>query len=167
MKTRISEWMDGEMDAGAADDLIRAAGRGGEAGEAWRTYHLIGDAMRGGRPLSEDFEVRVAARLAAEPTVLAPARARPAPRAWLAMSAAASVAAVALVGWVAFGPLQEPALAPAPVALVAPKPALEPVAVSSPIPAEDNDYLLAHQLYSPRLSLQGMAPYVRSVSSER
>jgi hypothetical protein len=28
------------------------------------------------------------------------------------------------------------------------------------------DYLYAHQAYSPRNSLQGMAPYVRSVSAE-
>jgi len=27
-----------------------------------------------------------------------------------------------------------------------------------------NDYLLAHQGFSPRVSLQGMAPYVRTVA---
>jgi hypothetical protein len=33
-----------------------------------------------------------------------------------------------------------------------------------PLPSGTNDYLLAHQGFSPRVSLQGMAPYVRTVS---
>ena len=33
-----------------------------------------------------------------------------------------------------------------------------------PMPGEVNDYLLAHQNYSPRSRLQGVAPYVRTVS---
>jgi hypothetical protein len=33
-----------------------------------------------------------------------------------------------------------------------------------PLPSSANDYLLAHQGFSPRMSLQGMAPYVRTVS---
>ena len=32
------------------------------------------------------------------------------------------------------------------------------------MPSSANDYLLAHQGFSPRVSLQGMAPYVRTVS---
>jgi hypothetical protein len=31
-------------------------------------------------------------------------------------------------------------------------------------PPRAADYLLAHQAYSPRVTLQGMAPYVRMVS---
>jgi hypothetical protein len=34
-----------------------------------------------------------------------------------------------------------------------------------PPPTAANDYLLAHQGFSPRVSFQGMAPYVRSVST--
>jgi hypothetical protein len=33
-----------------------------------------------------------------------------------------------------------------------------------PLPSATNDYLLAHQGFSPRVSLQGMAPYVRTVA---
>jgi hypothetical protein len=79
------------------------------------------------------------------------------------MSAAASVAAVALVGWVAFAPQRESTPAPVPLAQVKPAPG----AVAAPMPVAANDYLLAHQAFSPRVSLQGMAPYVRSVSDER
>ena len=158
MKTKISALMDGELDERSARDAIASAAREGEAAEAWRTYHLIGDTMRGTRLLSEDFSVRLAERLAAEPTVLAPKRVdrQPSPRSWFAMSAAASVAAVAMVGWVAFAPPPEPAPGPASVA-----------AVPMPMPVAANDYLLAHQAFSPRVSLQGMAPYVRSVASEK
>jgi hypothetical protein len=50
------------------------------------------------------------------------------------------------------------AIAQAPVPGAAPKPAIVP------LPTQANDYLLAHQVFSPRVSLQGMAPYVRTVS---
>ena len=35
-----------------------------------------------------------------------------------------------------------------------------------PLPNAADDYLLAHQGYSPRLTLQGVAPYIRTVSDE-
>ncbi len=150
--------MDGELDDKSAAEVIQALGKDHEAVRAWRTYQLISDAMRQSRVLSEGFTARVAARLAAEPTVLAP-RARPAEsRKWFALSAAASVAAVALVGWMAFTPQT-------PVAPVAQAPAeANPTIV--PLPTAANDYLLAHQGFSPRVSLQGMAPYVRTVSEQ-
>ena len=134
----------------------------GEARDAWRSYHLIGDAMRDTRMLSPGFAGRVAARLAQEPTVVAPLRraATPQRQRWQFLSAAASVAAVAMVGWVAFAPQQSgpevaqggPTQIPA-VAQVAP-------------PATADDYLYAHQGQSPRNSLQGVAPYVRTVSGQ-
>ncbi len=167
MKTRISALMDGELDERSAREAIVTAARESEAAEAWRTYHLIGDAMRGTRQLSDEFSARVAERLATEPTVIAPQRvnAQPAPRSWFAMSAAASVAAVAMVGWVAFAP-QRVDNGPAPAPLAQTRPAPGAIA-ATPIPVAANDYLLAHQAFSPRVSLQGMAPYVRSVASER
>jgi hypothetical protein len=35
-----------------------------------------------------------------------------------------------------------------------------------PLPLATDDYLLAHQGYSPRNLLQGVAPYVRTVSGQ-
>ena len=157
MRERISQLMDGELDERTAEATIGALPREPEALYAWRTYHVISDAMRGMPLLSEGFSARFGERLAAEPTILAPARrASRAPVAW---AAAASVAAVGLVGWLAFGPQREP---PVPVA-AAPK--QQPVvAVTTVLPRAANDYLLAHQGFSPRMYLQGMAPYVRTVS---
>jgi hypothetical protein len=83
------------------------------------------------------------------------------------------VAAAALVGWMAFAPQQKaaPLLAPlaakqaTPVVVVAKKTAKEAPA-RLPMTAATRDYLIAHQVFSPRNSLQGMARYVRAVSAE-
>jgi sigma-E factor negative regulatory protein RseA len=162
MKAEISALVDGELERQDAARQLEAMGAGAQAREAWRDYHLIGDAMRGSRMLSPDFSARLAARLAEEPTVLAP-RARPVleQRRWQVLSIAASVAAVAFVVSVAFAPSEDGSPV-APVAQTA-KPA-ETAQVAPP--EEADDYLLAHQGYSPRNSLQGMAPYVRTVSSD-
>lgn len=161
MKDRISELMDGELEDRAAADAIAACGRGGEALDTWRTYHLISDAMRDTRMLSAGFSARLAERLAAEPTVLAPQRARPESRTWFTLSAAASFAAVGLVGWLAFAP--QTTVVPQ-VAQLPKPPAVEAPALAA---SAANDYLLAHQGFSPRVSFQGMAPYVRNVSEQR
>ncbi len=159
MKDRISALMDGELDDGSAALAIDALQKDPEALEAWRTYHLISDALGRSRVLSPGFGARVSGALAREATVLAPARARRVePRRWLAM--AAGLAAVALVGWLGFAP-QQTAVAPM---AQAPKSAPAEVAPAIvPPPSGANDYLLAHQGFSPRVSLLGMAPYVRTV----
>jgi sigma-E factor negative regulatory protein RseA len=175
MKSKISALMDGGLEPREAAPSLDALATDGEMRDAWRSYHLIGDAMRGTRVLSEGFSGRVAAKLAAEPTVLAPARGAPAPGRprWQLLSLAASVAAVAMVSSVWFA-LQDFA-GPAPQVAQAPRPALParqaevaqargPAQVQPPDSA--NDYLYAHQVYSPRNTLQGVAPYVRMVSGE-
>jgi len=162
MKDRISALMDGELDDRGAAELIDALGRDREALLAWRSYHVISDAMREGRLLSEGFAARLSERLAAEPTVLAPRALQAQSRRWYALSAAASLAAVTLVGWMAFAP--QPRVAPAPVPVAQIQPEAKPNIV--PLPTATNDYLLAHQGFSPRVSLQGMAPYVRTVSEQ-
>jgi sigma-E factor negative regulatory protein RseA len=175
-KDRISALMDGELDAGELETALAALRREGEALNAWRTYHLIGDALQGRALLDSACASRVLARLAQEPALLgtlpagvvAPARQR-----WFVPSAlAAGVAAVALVGWMAFAPRQsttvgvgEVARAPAPAVAMPAGPAPQPPA-RAPLTAAARDYLLAHQAFSPRNSLQGVAPYVRSVAAE-
>lgn len=165
MKDRLSALMDGELDDKSAAEVIDALGRERErdALQTWRTYQLISDAMRQSRLLSQGFTARVAERLAAEPTILAPRALQREPRRWYALSAAASLAAVALVGWLAFAPQPEVAPVAAPVAQVQPE--VKPNIV--PLPTAANDYLLAHQGFSPRVSLQGMAPYVRTVAEHQ
>lgn len=166
MREQISELVDGELQDRDAASVLAALREPGDARDAWRTYHLIGDAMRDAPGLSPGFSARVAERLAAEPVVLAPpAKAPPRPaaptRGW-GLRIAASVAAAGFVAWVAFGP--RPATeAVAPVAQAPQAPA---EAAHVPPPAAAHDYLLAHQRYSPGISLPGMAPYARTVSVE-
>jgi sigma-E factor negative regulatory protein RseA len=160
MKERVSVLMDGELDDKSAAAAIQSLANEREARDVWRSYHLIGDLMRGSAPLSEGFAARITWKLAEPPTVLAPGRIRPQPRRWFTVSAAAaSLAAVALVAWLAFAP--QPQVPAAPLAQAKPE---APAIV--PMPTAANDYLLAHQGFSPRVSLQGMAPYVRTVSEQ-
>lgn len=165
MKDRISVLMDGELDDSSAaqviDVLARRSETGDDARDAWRTYHLISDALGKSRMLSAGFSERVAAALAMEPTVLAPRRVGGAgePRRWVAL--AAGVAAVSLVAWLGFAP-QESAMQVAKLPPAAVSKEARPAVVA--LPSGTNDYLLAHQGFSPRMSIVGMAPYVRTVS---
>lgn len=179
MKAKISALMDGELDGHELGEPLAALDKDGDALETWRIYHLISDALQGRLQFANDCVRRVAARLAEEPVLIVPLPsevARPERARWFVPSAlAASVAAVAFVGWMAFAPEQKAPSLTVPVAQV-PQPQPEPVAVVArsvkeaparlPITAATRDYLIAHQAYSPRISLQGMAPYVRSVSAE-
>ena len=166
MKERLSALMDEELGGADSEVCLERLNEDGELRVSWRVYHLIGDALRGhaGQGLSPSF----AERLAAEPTVLAPPRAQPAAQrnTWYALSAAASVAAVALVGWMAL-PLFDP---PAQIASSQPAPAVTAVVLPpAAVPEAQgvNDYLLAHQRDSPSSVRGGMAPYVRTVSEAR
>jgi len=167
MKEKISALIDGALpqeDAGRILDEIKTEG---VAREDWRCYQLIGETMRASPVLSAGFAARVAERIAREPTVLAPVRReyRPIRQPLWALSAAASLMAVALVGWIAFGPQEEPRPEPRLVRSQAQAVAQQEAPRVAP-PAAANDYLLAHQGYSPRNSLQGVAPYVRTVSGD-
>lgn len=173
MKPKISMLMDGELDEGELAGVLAALSTPGEARAAWRTYHLIRDALRGDGALVTDIAAKTGERLALEPTVLAPKRVTrtPARTRWVALSAAASVAAVALVGWLALAPRPAGDVSVGgPIAQAPQKPAMVPakekVLQRVPLPNAADDYLLAHQVYSPRLTLQGVAPYIRTVSDE-
>lgn len=161
----ISAMMDGEIEGHEAHQAMLRLSDTGSARESWSTYHVIGDVMRGDALPAFDISGRVMAALEAEPTVLAPRRApRASSRAFTyALSAAASISAVAVVGWMVFSttnvanPPVEMARAVAPAVADA-------QLVSSPNDGQMNEYLLAHQGVSPSTSLHGVAPYIRTIS---
>lgn len=169
MNERISALMDGEVDEPAlARDLVHLSSNG-DLRRTWDTYHLIGDTLRG--HAAPGLAAKVAQRLAGEPTVLAPRRRVPRGKiAQLAFSAAAGAAGIALVAWLAL-----PGLKPEPqqVAASAPPgvrpgtPPAVPVAAVTPVAVGVENYLLAHQSFSPAGAMQGVAPYVRTVADER
>jgi sigma-E factor negative regulatory protein RseA len=170
MRESLSALIDGELSGGEFRGQLGRLRTDIQLRDAWDTYHLIGDALRG--HVSEEIASHVFARLRDEPTVLVPRRPAASLRrvTWYAMSAAASVAAVALVVWTA-SPLwhAEPQVATAPAetggdAVSAVAIATDPkLAVTS---AEVENYLLAHQPYSHTSAMQGIAPYVRTVADE-
>lgn len=168
----ISALIDGELDEREASRQLSRTAQQEELRKCWEMFHLIGDTMRGDCRLSPHFSRRIAERLALEPTMLAPRR-RIAKRVTAyALSAAASLSAVALVAWVAFS--TNPLSAPQEIAKVQ-VPAAAPVTAapqlasipSAPGQGDMSEYLLAHQEFSPSTALQGVVPYIRSVSASQ
>lgn len=180
---RISALMDGELDAGETGRVLDGMKDHPELGHAWATYHAIGDAMRNARWSHANISGRVAARLATEPTVIAPRRARCGSGSRFGLPALAAAAAVASVTWMVSG-TQAPTAAPAPIAQSAPvqpisipAPAITPAVAVSPIVtsldppvhldrAALTQYIMAHQEYSPSTLMQGVASYMRTMASE-
>jgi sigma-E factor negative regulatory protein RseA len=167
---QISAMMDGELnEAQMARQLARLRTEPGLR-ESWDTFHVIGDALRGERPLSDAFAQRVIEKLESEPIVIAPQRnAGKRTRTTYVLSAAASLSAIAVVGWLAF--FNNPLVPQTQIATAPQKAAPTVAAVPSPqmtnVPSDGtmNEYLIAHQEYSPSTAIQGLAPYIRTVSS--
>lgn len=160
---RISALMDGELDDHEVAGELQRLKSDPELLATWETYHAIGDALRGHGVVSPGFAVAVRDRLKAEATVLAPRRRPQLTRmARVALPVAASMCGVALVAWLAlYNDVFQPGN-PAPVAR-APQPLTAQAVV--PAAAGVNEYLLAHQQFSPRTDIQGVASYVRTVSA--
>lgn len=168
-RERISALMDGEL----TDDEF--AGRiqqlkSEEGAEDWRTYHLIGDVLRGDSMFSSEFAQKVQAAIASEPTILAPAPVREPARGFqrYAMAAAASVAGIAVVGWFALvnqdaGPVN---VADGDRSSTVARPAVPRGAAVAQVDAEVGEYLRAHQEVSPTAAMHGVASYIRTVSTQ-
>ena len=173
MKETLSAWMDSELSDAQAAPLLPQLKGDAQLRRDWDCYHVIGDALRG--VPGPDLCAQIRARLEAEPTVLAPQRhrSRGGRIARTVLSAAASVAAIAFVAWIAL-----PATTQQGAVEIAAAPAVAPAAVPAAavatvrqvaVPAGEGakDYLLAHQRYSPSNAMQGVAPYVRTVAVQR
>lgn len=163
----ISALMDGELDEHQMRRHLARLKQDPDLRDCWDMFHLIGDALRGEPGLSETFGGAMREKLASEPTVLAPRRTSMKRIAAYALTAAASLSAVAAVGWLAFfnNPLvpqsQVATSSPSPPAITNPSPQL----TNLPSDGTMNEYLIAHQEYSPSTAIQGLAPYIRTVSS--
>jgi sigma-E factor negative regulatory protein RseA len=158
---RISALMDGELDDGEAVQEFKRCGSDATLVEGWATYHLIGDVLRKESPLGAGFNERLREALSAEPTVLAPRPRTFQRRARLfALSAAASVAGVLAVGWLAY--FNQP---------IGPDSTGGTMAGKGPTVAEAdasmNEYLVAHHEYADTASMPSVTPYVRYVNEIR
>jgi sigma-E factor negative regulatory protein RseA len=100
MTQELSSLMDGELDGHEAERTIRSCCGNEELKQKWQAYHVIGDALRGDCPCRSASTKRIMEAIASEPTVLAPRRFAAASAGRIAFAAAASVATVAVVGWI-------------------------------------------------------------------
>ncbi len=155
MKQEISELMDGEMYEDRADVFFDKLKRRPDARQDWADYHLIGDALRQPDHVCKSFGKSFHERLQAEPTVIAP-HSRSSQRVRnFALSAVASVMALALVAWLSIQVGKEPAPQ---IASVQQNNALRQVS------AQADDYLMAHQEFSPGVDVHPAAAYIQTVA---
>lgn len=158
MGEQISRFMDGDLEGGEADAALREM-KQPDGVATWVCYHVIGDVLRRSGATVPGFSERFAMRLGEEPTVLAP-KPRPAHRLPFVWAAAATVAAVLVVGSVAVSMLD-----PQPTAVAKAREATAVRAAQAAPQPVSPDYLLAHQEYSPTTQIQGVGPYLRAVSA--
>ena len=160
MNQQISALMDGELFDDEAEALLDKLKRKPDTHEEWQTYHLIGDVLRQPDHAYPNISITMRERLQAEPTVLAPSsRVRHDAR-WFALSAAASVLALTLVAWMSMQVGSESA----PQMAMQQSAALRPASLA--VNKRLNDYLMAHQEFSPRADVQGAASYIRTVAGQ-
>jgi sigma-E factor negative regulatory protein RseA len=168
---KISQLMDGELEGRECDLQLKRLKQDAALAQSWAAYHLIRDVLRDEASMNMDLARRVHERLEKEPTVIAPHTRLAARVVRYTLPMAATVAGVAVVGWLAlsFRPQIESAgfmTAQAPQVVIQAPPPPKPVerTVLS-ANGQMNDYLLAHQEFSPSSELQGLAPYIRTVSN--
>lgn len=164
MKQDISVLMDGELDQDAAKTALAMLKQHKELQDAWSDYHMIGDVIRQTTVVSYGFSERLKEKLALEPVILAPRRPPLIKTRVAALSIAASLAAVAMVAWVILQNNTDKAkenIVATPQSTAAAMLASLP---KYPINSNVNEYLLAHQEFSPSTTIQGVAPYIRTVS---
>lgn len=176
----VSALLDGELDPHEVEPAVRAAMKDAAAQSAWQSYVLIGDQLRGESTVAPDITAAVMARLREEPVVLAPRKLPVTPQHRPLLALAASVAGVAVVGWLALagnpgttglsGNLA--AVAPAPTFHSAdntvvrlPVEARHSPAIANPaVRADMSEYLLAHHTQSSSFRLGDGTQQVRTVS---
>jgi sigma-E factor negative regulatory protein RseA len=150
--------MDGELFEDETADLLDRIRREPEARKDWEIYHLIGDVLRQPEHIHCDLSAKVRERMQGEPTVLAPRhRAARQQVRTVALSAAASLLAVSVVAWMSVQVAPEPR-----PQMAMQQPDWRPT--STPIKPESNDYLMAHQEFSPSTHVNGGASYIRTVA---
>lgn len=193
MKNKISALMDGELDSIEVPDIINHVKKTDELRNEWSKYHLIGDALRQPEMPTFDIASGIRKKLALEPTVLAPESHKEHKGKVFAFAVAASmVTAVAAVAWMGGQTMDKP-LNPAsnkaalqasvqtestePTVVTVPVLAQEEGSITDksvvqvdsavipiPAPIQLNDYLFAHEEFSPRTMIRGVSPYMRTVA---
>jgi sigma-E factor negative regulatory protein RseA len=159
MKNHISTLMDGELCDEEAESLLGKIKLNAEAHQDWVAFHLIGDVLRQPDYIHNDLSAAFAERLRAEPTILAPHSRRKDKVSVFAMSAVASIMAMALLAWLSMqmDPVQ-------PKQQLAQQNSNLLSGAGNAVNEGMNDYLLAHHEYSPSTDMRGASSYIHTVA---
>lgn len=177
MKDKLSALLDGALEEHSTHAVLEKVRRDRALRAEWDTYCLIGDVIRGERPIAPDFVSRVMQGVESEPIRIAPASAAASAagrRVWRAMMPlAASVMGIAAVGLVA-NALYSSEADPVVVAAGGAKPTASivagvPVAIRPASAVVDSgdphrEYVFAHQAMTVGGPIPEAIQYVRTVS---
>lgn len=161
MNSDISALMDGELFEDEVDEVLNKLKKNKPFQQDWQTYHLIGDALRQPDHVGKDISAAFRERLQAEPVVFAPRHKMTRRVRYFALSAAASVMALSLVAWLSLqvGVERKPQ-----IAVIQQPNEVRPASFSSSNGI--NEYLMAHQEYSPSTDVHGAASFIHTVSQK-
>lgn len=170
----LSALMDGELEDHEISALFNASS-GLERQDHWDRYTMIGDCMRKEPHISRDLTPDIMAKIREEPVVLAPTMSRSRTLRHPALALAASLAGVAVVGWLAWtgigketGPMASPlAVLPAPsfsVARNSSQDSLSPTNTPIARRGDFSEYLVAHSIQSSPFRIGEAARHVQTVS---
>lgn len=180
LREQLSALADDELEHGEIELLLRRYADNRELRVCWSTWHVIGEAMRRGRPALDACRIaeRVSAALNAEGSDAATHPSIASGRRWMkvlrpigAVAIAASVGVVAILVVRGQMPGQLAGAGPAqvvPPQASAPRVGFNYAAVSSvrwdqgspQVRRELNEYLFDHNQDAPTLGREGMLPYV-------
>jgi sigma-E factor negative regulatory protein RseA len=158
MKQEISALMDGELFEDDVEKVLDRLKHDPATRKNWAAYHLIGDVLRQPEHIHSDLSGKVRLHMQDEPVLLVPrSHAVKQKIRTFALSAVASLSAIGVVAWMSFQ--ISPEIAPV---IAMQQAALRPASMQ--IQPKADDYLLAHQEFSPSTDVSGGASYIRTVS---